>query len=286
MPADPASPPDRPLPARESRNGTSEGRAGRDGPLSGPAWDEEFLREIDRIQGALTSQGDTQDPSAGHRAPTPDWREDEPVRTEESERWGAPSPYLEERLNTARGVAARLSADAVRVEEEVSSLKAALATIDRELGRAAEELAFERSQRSAVPPSEVKPRPAPPAPASPDPAKRVAVRGPGLNPAPAKEASWVPLTGSYPDFTVGRYNETVSALHARRRSIGWGTVVVAVGISALLLVLTLRADEPLPVIWLAVLPLVWMIPVPFFLAAFRGTQRVLKKNRLELPEEP
>jgi len=94
------------------------------------------------------------------------------------------------------------------------------------------------------------------------------------------------LSGSYPDYTVNRYNQTVSALHDRRRAIAWGTIVIAIGISALLLVLTLRAHEAMPTIWLASLPLVWMVPVPFFVAAFRGTQRVLQENRLELPERP
>jgi hypothetical protein len=175
-------------------------------------------------------------------------------------------------LNIARSAAARLAREAERVGSDVPGLKTQLETIDRELGRASAELDFVRANGRSekdldTPYSHV--------PAAPSPLARGGTEG---------LSAMSPVTGSYEDFTVARYNHTVSALHGRRRSLGLGTVVVAVGISALLLVLTLRAHEPAPPIWLAGLPLVWMIPVPFFVAAFRGTQRVLKENRLELPE--
>jgi len=35
---------------------------------------------------------------------------------------------------------------------------------------------------------------------------------------------------------------------------------------------------------LAILPVVWMIPVPFFLVSFRSTHRLLRRERLELSE--
>jgi hypothetical protein len=172
------------------------------------------------------------------------------------------------------------------LEGSVSSLREDLETIDRELARAREELDFQladSSSESPGPPVDLPPAPPPVAPIS----RPGAGAGRGAKPAsqPPRGDPRKSLTGSFPDFTVSRYNQTVSALHARQRSIGWGTVVAAVGISALLLVLTLRADEPLPAMWLALLPLVWMVPVPFFLAAFRGTHRVLRQNRMELPEE-
>lgn len=227
--------------------------------------DSDVLREIELIQSELAGQrsGPTLGrPAAGAPSSTePRGRERD---SGADPRWGKPSPYLDERLNVARTVAARLAQEADRVERSLSGLKEDLETIDRELGHASDELEFVRSNERA---------------------------GDALDdelPTETRVSSPIPSlppSGSFPDFTVARYNATVSALHGRRRSLGWGTVVMAVGISALLLILTLRANEPIPATWLAVLPLVWMVPVPFFLAAFRGTQRVLKENRLELRED-
>ena len=270
-------------PSPASTTSAAEAQSG-----AGPGWEEEFLREIDRIQGDLASQTPTAAARAARRpaGTQPDWREDLPPGSDGESRWGARSPYLEERLRLARGAASRLTTAARTMEQSVSTIRENLETIDQELARAREELNFERSGASSdSPETEFDPSKEPPSvhPAAP-------AQGPKPIPAVSptrkpREDSRRALTGSFPDFTVSRYNETVSSLHARRKSIAWGTVVAATGISALLLVLTLRANEPLPVIWLAVLPLVWMVPVPFFMAAFRGTQRVLRQNRLELPEE-
>jgi hypothetical protein len=38
--------------------------------------------------------------------------------------------------------------------------------------------------------------------------------------------------------------------------------------------------------WIAVLPAIWMIPVPFFVLSFFVTQRVLRRNHLDLPGIP
>ncbi|MGA8710652.1 MAG: hypothetical protein WB786_05420 [Thermoplasmata archaeon] len=179
-----------------------------------------------------------------------------------------------------------LVAQSQGVGEELAGLRHALALVDREIDRASTELGFIQSnpwdegagegvswrvptphplsgEHSVVPP--------------PAPLASKAVIPP--------DASIPPLTGSFEDFTVERYNRTVSKLHDRRLALGWGTVAAAVAISSSLLWLTLQAHEPVPPIWLAALPLVWMVPVPFFVAAFRGTQRVLRENRLELSEE-
>jgi hypothetical protein len=234
---------------------------------------EHFLQEVDRIRNELAPRTPSPPPvRAPEHGRRPEWSEELPEESDGPDRWGAPSPYLEERLNIARSAAARLAREAERAGSDVSGLKAHLETIDRELGRASAELDFVRANGRSEKDLDT---PHSPVAASLSPPARAGTEGP---PAMA------PVTGTYEDFTVARYNYTVSALHRRRRSLGWGTVVVAVGISALLLVLTLRAHEPAPPIWLAGLPLVWMIPVPFFVAAFRGTQRVLKENRLELPE--
>lgn len=241
--------------------------------------DGAVLDEIAHIQGELTAHPAGRDPRASHPEKQRSKRGGEDgAPTTDREMWGAPSPYLEERLTVARSAAERLASEAEWVERSVSSLKGDLETIHRELGRATDELGFLRSEEASENGTSDSGLPA--SHGSGDGtyggvvAMSVAAASPVLLPS-------APTT-AYASFTVARYNDTVLALHARRRSLAWETVVLAAGISALLFALTLRAHEPLPVIWLAVLPLIWMIPVPFFLAAFLGTQRVLKKNRLEL----
>ncbi len=103
---------------------------------------------------------------------------------------------------------------------------------------------------------------------------------------PAPEAVVGVQTGpsgvpAFCQFTATRYDRTVRQLKARRRRIfGW-TVGLAAGISIALEVLNVLAREPMPPWWLALLPLVWLIPVPFFVLAFWGTQRTLRANHLE-----
>ncbi|MGP8075848.1 MAG: hypothetical protein ACLP8Y_03810 [Thermoplasmata archaeon] len=186
----------------------------------------------------------------------------------------------------ARTAVGELVTQSQGVGEELEGLRHGLAMVDREIDRASAELGFIQSNpwdegageveswrvATTHPLSREHPVVAPAAP----------LASKGVIPP---DSSIPPLTGSYEDFTVERYNRTVSNLHDRRLALGWGTVAAAVAISSSLLWLTLQAHEPVPPIWLAVLPLVWMVPVPFFVAAFRGTQRVLRENRLELSEE-
>jgi hypothetical protein len=206
-----------------------------------------------------------------------------------TERWGAPSPYLEERLTVARAAVRDLTGRASGLDETVRGLRESLDTIDREIERVSEELGFLRAQEAssaafvapapAVRPARSKLGRTLERPPTVPPARDATLRGEGFL------AAQEPRTGTFRDFTVARYNRTVGDLHGRRRAVGWWTVVLAATISAGLLLLTLEAREPMPAIYLAVLPLVWMIPVPFFVAAFRGAQRVLRANRFELREE-
>ena len=228
--------------------------------------EEFFLQEIDRLRGDLASRSS----GTAARPPgdeLPAWDESPVEHGSPHEEWGAPSPYLEERLAIAGSLASELSSRALTVERNLKGLRTALETIEQELGHASEELGFVRSQ-GLLEESRA------------EDARTAAISHPSGLPSRTPAA-----TGSYEDFTVARYNETVGDLHARRRAVGWGAIVLAIAISAILLYLTLRAHEAVPPIWLAVLPLVWMVPVPFFVAAFRGTHRVLRENRLELPEE-
>ena len=232
--------------------------------------DEYVLREIDRVRDELAPRFTSPPRSRS---------------VDDQHPWGAPSPYLEERLNVARSVAAQLAAEASSDRLAVPGLKSALQTIDQELGRATEELGFARTEVwDEGYPDEVAWRV--PGPVSPLPAHPLVTAPSVSGPAPRVAASGRvgPPTGSFEDYTVARYNRTVAELHSRRRPLAWWTVAAAAVISSALLYLTLRAHEPVPPIWLAALPLVWMIPVPFFIAGFRGTQRILDQNRLELPD--
>jgi len=237
------------------------------------------------MQAELAPRRSRSSPTASPESdPSPEWAESPNDRDQSGEREGGePSPYFEERLTIVRSVAAQLAEQARTVERSVRELRSSLETIDQELGRASSELGFVRalgwddtgphagSWRAAagLPGESTRPE-----------TDNLTVTAPSPSLAPIPRP-----TGSFQDFTVERYNRTVGELHDRRRAVGWGSVVAAVAISAVLLVVTLQAHEPLPPMWLAVLPVVWMVPVPFFVAAFRGTHRVLKENRLELREE-
>ncbi len=243
--------------------------------------DAYVLRELDRLRDELSPRT----PSSvsrmrpGEAAP-PDG--DPTLLPRDPPNWGEPSPYLEERLTIARSAVSDLVAQSRGVGRSLEGLRNSLGTIDQELARASAEMGFLRTDRwEDEDVKDVSGRV--PTPHSPLLGRTVSAEAQSVMPRPVSAST---ITGSFEDFTLERYNRTVGDLHARRRALGWGTVAAAAGISAVLLFLTLEAHEPVPVIWLAILPLVWMIPVPFFVAAFRGTQRILHRNRLELPEPP
>ncbi len=90
----------------------------------------------------------------------------------------------------------------------------------------------------------------------------------------------------YRAFTAEKYNRTIAELQGRRRKlVGW-TLGCAALISAGLITLTAMYPEPVPALWIAALPAVWMIPIPFFVLSFRGTHRVLRRNHLGVESEP
>lgn len=87
-------------------------------------------------------------------------------------------------------------------------------------------------------------------------------------------------------FTVDRYNRTVGGLSGRWSRTASAVVVAAALISVALELLLLLYWEPTPVWWIAVLPLVWMIPVPFFVVSFRATHRMIRRSSFDLPAAP
>lgn len=182
---------------------------------------------------------------------------------------GAPSPYLEQRLATAQNVAAELSGEFEQMERRSTELRQTAASLETELRRVTDEVVFLRERDAQVAMAEFGGPPGEDAPEGP----------PGSPPAPRKGAP------PYEWYTVQRYNATIRRAVAGRRRLAFTTVALAVGISIGLLALTLLANEPIPHPWiLALLPVVWLIPVPFFIASFRGTQRVLGRQPLEISE--
>jgi hypothetical protein len=183
------------------------------------------------------------------------------------------SPYLEERLEVARVSMANLGRELRELGDRWEGLRVAAELLEQEIGNASAEveyLAHDRADDDVDPPA--------PALARGAASARPAFAAPPATPAQGPEP--------YAHFTVARYNRTIGDLKGRRRRLAWWTVVLAGAISAVFVTFSLLAHEPTPVIWLAVLPAIWMIPVPFFLVSFLSTQRVLRRNHLDFPGDP
>ncbi len=98
------------------------------------------------------------------------------------------------------------------------------------------------------------------------------------------ESPPVPPAPVYAAYTVRRYNETIDALKDRHAGLVIVSLLLSALIAILLVEIVLRSPATSPPVWIAVLPLVWVVPLPFFLLSFRGTHRVLDRNHLNLPE--
>jgi len=195
--------------------------------------------------------------------------------------WGAPSPYLDERLAAARAASIAVSHEFVRMERRAHALRGTVERLQGELDDASAELAFLRSSAAFDGESED----------DLDPPERPARFGlAALVGSEARRRTSTDPEARRADapvfeaFTADRYDATVRQAQSRHGGVAAATVLLAVLISSGLLALTYFAHEPMPVWWLAVLPLVWLIPVPFFIASFRGTHRLLGQKRLELTE--
>jgi len=187
----------------------------------------------------------------------------------------AVSPYLEERLTLASNSMLSVGQEVRELGERWQRLQGTVELLERELGNASREVEFIRTSTGMTDDS----RPVGPLPLPT--AAPVATPKAKLAPAPLP-----PGGPSYLGFTAARYNSTIDGLKSRRRRLALWTVVVAAGISTVLVLLTLWAREPMPAWWLAVLPGIWMLPVPFFVLSFFGTQRVLRRNHLNVAGDP
>jgi hypothetical protein len=200
---------------------------------------------------------------------------------------GAPSLYLDERLARARIAASSLGQELHRVEEDSHGLRESIDRIEGDLDKAVEELAFIRSNEwgDSPPTRDTTGRHGEGASVRGRPSGLPLARAPasaGAPPGPDPPVS----SATFESFTSERYNRTVGGLHRRWPRVVWITLLLSAAITLALEAVLLLSREPFPALWLALLPVIWMLPVPFFVAAFRGTHRVLRETPLALPEQP
>ncbi len=177
------------------------------------------------------------------------------------------SPYLEEHLGLASASLVELGAGLRAMDDRWRELRSAAIRLEQQMEGAAQEVEFLRQHAGEVPMGTI-PR-GPLVSASETLAARAASHG-------------LPVDAPYGEFTAERYGRTVAAVRRRRRALAGWTLGLAALISGALLTFTYLAHEAAPPIWLAVLPLVWLIPVPFFVVSFLATQRIVAQNALEL----
>jgi hypothetical protein len=246
----------------------------------------EMLRELEEIEGAFASTRSAasarSSPVAPRASPSVDA---EPVCDPRGPRgrsiWGEPSPYLEERMGGARAAASDLGKALGEIAERSGQLRVTVASLEDQLHRASREIEFLRTEEPATAPI--------PLPTSPVivPATDTAVRQrPTAASAVTASAASLPNEASssapFAEYTTDRYNRSVGVLANQPKKIGATMIVLAAAISAVLMVITFLSHEPTPSAFLAGLPVIWMIPVPFFVVSFRGTQRVLRTTRMNL----
>jgi hypothetical protein len=248
---------------------------GSDRPSSAEETDPELrqvLDEIDHLSDEMRRRQDPEHPAEGVLA------EDAPPRDiwdEDDSATPTISPYLDERLALASASMTAFGRDLRDLGEQWQRLQVTASQLEEAIGNATLESGFLRSAEELPG--------AAPLPGADHPS---GVPGPAKAWLSSSRAPGAAPTGPYGGFTVARYNSTIGNLKARRLRLAWWTVAFAAGISAILVTLAVVAQEAMPVIWLAVLPAVWMIPVPFFVISFFSTQRVLRRNQLGMTGNP
>lgn len=162
----------------------------------------------------------------------------------------------------AQRAASRLLLELSQTDPDPEVVDGAIASVRTELEQAHREFQFLRTGGS--PADETSP-------------PRAATGSPPFSPP-------LPGTEVFAGFTSARYNRAVGRLQSGRRRLLSLTVIGSAVISGALLTLTLIAREPNPALGLRLLPLVWLVPVPFFLLAFRGTYRLLSHQPFGVAE--
>jgi hypothetical protein len=202
---------------------------------------------------------------------------------------GVPSGYFEEHLEAARRAVGNIDEQVGDLENTSAALRQRVAAAESELDRITREYYFVRSNGgveglsagdggSSAPWSED--APSPPVPSGPSDNSHLA-SGSFTAIQAASADGEAPV---YERFTVDRYNRTVDSMKAGRTKLVAWTLLLSAIIGVALLALVLYSPVVNPPMWVAVLPLVWIVPIPYFLLSFRGTQRILTRTHLTLPD--
>jgi len=202
---------------------------------------------------------------------------------------GTPSGYFEAHLEAARRAVGHIHEKVGELADTSSLLRQRVAAAETELDRISQEYDFVRSRSVGSDPAASAGTSSPPWwEGYPDSVPSASAPGG----APVTSGSFAAIQAAsadgpspvYAAFTVERYNRTIDSMRGgRARLVTWTLILSAVVGVALVLVM-LFSPIVYPPMWVAVLPLVWIIPIPYFLLAFRGTQRVVERTHLNLPE--
>ena len=255
-----------------------------------PEEDPLVLDEIDRIISELQTKRGEPGPPTDEPRP---WNVPEPrgeaTFGNRDEPGTLPSGYFEEHLEAARNAVGEINQQVGDLQRTSATLRQRVAAAETELDRITREYQFVRNRSNSVPPATSslpavplwsEGEPDPPNPSQP-------LRGSALSSGSftaIRAASSAGPPPVYEAFTVDRYNRTIDSLKGSRTQLVAWTLLLSALIGIVLVLVVLYSPVVHPPIWVAVLPLVWIVPIPYFLLSFRGTQRVLQRNHLNLPE--
>jgi hypothetical protein len=236
-------------------------------PTSEPTDTATALAELDQLDADLKRRHPrpSADPAPPPKAPpaAPAGEPGEVLGKPESDY----SPYLEEHLGLASASLVEIGQGLHAIDQQWRELRTVTERLERQMEGAAQEVEFLRQRAGEESVGTVARGPL--ISASETLAARSAALG-GATPAP------------YERYTAERYRKTVSAVKLRRRPLAVWTLGLAALISGTLLTFTYLAHTGTPPLWLALLPLIWLIPAPFFVVSFVATQRIVAQNSLDL----
>ncbi|HYA69846.1 MAG TPA: hypothetical protein VEH28_00565 [Thermoplasmata archaeon] len=202
---------------------------------------------------------------------------------------GAPTGYFEEHLVNARRAVGNIEEKVEELQSTSATLRQRVSAAESELDRISQEYVFVRDHSRPAGALGEPSRPAPSwseeDPESSRPGWSESI--PALSSGSFTAIHAASTSGSppvYEGFTVDRYNRTINSIKAGRTKLVILTLALSAAVGIALLALVLYSPIVNPPLWVAALPLVWIIPIPYFLLSFRGTQRVLERNHLNLPE--
>jgi hypothetical protein len=242
---------------------------------------EKILAEVRRWRGEREDES-----SAAHPLPAK-WSEAHPPRAASRElpgRGALPTGYLEDHLTEARLSVADMDDEIAQLATSAEYLRHRVSLVGSDLDRITREYLITRDRESR--PEE------PPVPAvghreRPPIGRRAVVRTDPPLTVPPSHSTAADRVGQahavYEAFTLERYNQTVGAMTSRKGKLIVLTLLLSALIGSVLTIVVLYSPSANPPLWVAVLPLVWVVPIPFFLLSLRATHRVLDQTDLRLP---